>query len=230
MNKTLILVIDDEPQMRKLLDIVLDSNGFAVMKASSGTEGISLAASHSPDLIILDLGLPDKSGHDVLLDIRQWYANPIIILSVQNQEENIVKALDNGADDYLAKPFRTGELIARIKSSLRRSKKAINKSTIAAGDITIEFESRTVLLKGSPIKLTSTEYNLLALLAKNEGKVLTHSYILKEVWGASYTTETQYLRVFIAQLRKKVETNPNQPKHILTESGIGYRFVGESTF
>jgi two-component system KDP operon response regulator KdpE len=216
MNKTLILVIDDEPQMRKLLDIVLDSNGFAVMKANTGTEGISLAASHSPDLIILDLGLPDKSGHDVLLDIRQWYANPIIILSVQNQEENIVKALDNGADDYLAKPFRTGELIARIKSSLRRSKKAINKSTIAAGDITIDFESRTVLLKGSLIKLTSTEYNLLALLAKNEGKVLTHSYILKEVWGASYSTETQYLRVFIAQLRKKVETNTNKPKNIIT--------------
>jgi len=157
-------------------------------------------------------------------------ATVLIALTATVMADDRQVALDNGADDYLAKPFRTGELIARIKSSLRRSKKAINKSTLAAGDITIEFESRTVLLKGSPIKLTSTEYNLLALLAKNEGKVLTHSYILKEVWGASYTTETQYLRVFIAQLRKKVETNPNQPKHILTESGIGYRFVGESTF
>lgn len=224
MNKAEILIIDDEPQIRKLLQINLESNDYKVIQASTGKEGLILSANHPPDLILLDIGLPDKSGHEILKELREWYNNPVIILSVQDNESDIVLALDNGATDYLTKPFRTGELLARIRSAIRRSQNTENKSNIICGDIEIDLISRTVRRKGETVKLTSTEYNLLALFAKNEGKVLTHQFILKEIWGYSYQTETQYLRVFVGTLRKKLEENPNNPQHIITESGVGYRF------
>ena len=224
MNKAEILIIDDEPQIRKLLQINLESNDYKVIQASTGKEGLILSANHPPDLILLDIGLPDKSGHEILKELREWYNSPIIILSVQDNETDIVSALDNGATDYLTKPFRTSELLARIRSAIRRSQNTENNSNIICGDIEIDLISRTVKRKGETVKLTSTEYNLLALFAKNEGKVLTHQFILKEIWGYSYQTETQYLRVFVGTLRKKLEEDPNSPKHILTESGVGYRF------
>lgn len=225
MNSGEILIIDDEPQIRKLLQISLESNDYKVIQASTGTEGIHLAANHSPDLIILDLGLPDKEGHDVLKELRQWFEKPIIILSVQNGEQDIVKALDNGATDYLAKPFRTGELMARIRSSLRFNQNSDTCTVVTSNSLEINLSARSVLKDNKLIKLTSTEYNILALLAKNQGKVLTHQYILKEVWGVGAQKETQYLRVFVAQLRKKLEANPNSPTHIITQSGVGYRFT-----
>lgn len=224
MNRAEILIIDDEPQIRKLLQINLESNDYKVVQASSGKEGLMLAANHPPDLILLDIGLPDKSGHEILNELREWYNKPIIILSVQDNETDIVSALDNGATDYLTKPFRTGELLARMRSAIRRSQNTENNATITCGNIEIDLIARIVKRDDEVLKLTSTEYNLLALFAKNEGKVLTHQYLLKEIWGYSYQTETQYLRVFVGTLRKKIEENPNHPQHLMTESGVGYRF------
>lgn len=225
MNNAEILIIDDEPQIRKLLKITLESNDYKVVLAETGKEGVHLVANHTPDLVILDLGLPDKSGHSVLKDLREWYDKSIIILSVQDDEADIIKALDNGASDYLTKPFRTGELLARIRASLRISLNNDSQPNLVTGDLEIDLSSRIVKREGNIIKLTATEYNLIALLAKNQGRVLTHQFLLKEVWGLGYQNETQYLRVFVAQLRKKLEKNPNNPKHLVTESGVGYRFV-----
>jgi two-component system, OmpR family, KDP operon response regulator KdpE len=224
MNKAEILIIDDEPQIRKLLEIILDSNGYKVWQAETGKEGLIMAANHPPELILLDIGLPDKSGHEILKDLRNWYNKPIIILSVQNSEEDIVMALDNGATDYLTKPFRTNELLARIRSCMKRSNADDSKSIFEMDDLQIDFVSRLVRKNDNVLKLTSTEYNLLCLFARNEGRVLTHQFILKEIWGVGYQTETQYLRVFVGTLRKKIEDNPNNPRHIITESGVGYRF------
>lgn len=224
MNKGEILVIDDEAAIRKLLQINLESHDFKVIQAASGREGIQVAASHPPDLIILDIGLPDKNGHLVLTELREWYQKPIIILSVLDYEDDIVRALDNGATDYLTKPFRTGELLARIRAAIRGSQSDFNRMVIECGDLEIDLVARVVKKTQKIIKLTSTEYNLLALFAKNEGKVLTHQYILREIWGIGFQTETQYLRVFVNTLRKKIEESPNDPKHIITESGVGYRF------
>lgn len=225
MNKGEILIIDDESQIRKLLKIFLESNDYKVIEAVNGAEGISLAANHSPDLVILDIGLPDKNGHEILVELRTWFEKAIIILSVQNQEDNIVKALDNGASDYLSKPFRTGELLARIRSAIRSNHKTDPDSVITSDELTIDLIGRTVSVKGEVVKLTATEYNLLKLFAVNQGRVLTHQYILKEVWGIGSQNETQYLRVFVAQLRKKLEKDPNHPHHFITESGVGYRFM-----
>lgn len=218
------MVIDDEAAIRKLLQINLESHDFKVIQAASGREGIQMAASHPPDLIILDLGLPDKNGHLVLTELREWYQKPIIILSVLDYEDDIVRALDNGATDYLTKPFRTGELLARIRAAIRGSQSDFNRMVVECGDLEIDLVARVVKKTQKIIKLTSTEYNLLALFAKNEGKVLTHQYILREIWGIGFQTETQYLRVFVNTLRKKIEESPNDPKHIITESGVGYRF------
>jgi two-component system KDP operon response regulator KdpE len=182
-------------------------------------------ASHPPDVVLLDLGLPDENGHEVLKHLREWYTNPVIILSVQSSEEDIVKALDHGANDYLVKPFRTGELLARIRSALRQSATDENNPQGAFGDLTIDYAARVVKKNNVIIKLTATEYSLLALMARNEGKVLTHQYLLNQVWGPSYKNESQYLRVFVAQIRKKLETDPNRPAHIITEPGVGYRFM-----
>jgi len=222
-----ILVIDDEVQIRKLLEITLESNGYKINQAATARDGLIVAANHPPELILLDLGLPDESGHIVLKKLRGWYAKPIIILSVQSNEEDIVKALDNGANDYLVKPFRTGELLARIRSALRGSSLEEENSLIDFNDLHIDLAARVVKKKNELIKLTSTEYRLLSLFARNEGKVLTHHYLLREVWGPGYINQSQYLRVYIAQLRKKIEDNPNQPKILITESGVGYRFVGK---
>jgi len=224
MNKTEILVIDDESQIRKLLEITLESNDFKVIQAETGKQGVLLAANHSPDLILLDLGLPDKSGHEILKELRTWYTKSIIILSVIDQEEDIVKALDNGATDYLTKPFRNAELMARIRAAIRRNSSENNAVISQFNDLEIDVVSRTVKKNNEFLKLTSTEFNLLALFIKNEGRVLTHQYILKEIWGVGSQTETQYLRVFVGTLRKKIEENPNHPEHIITESGVGYRF------
>ena len=228
MNKSEILIIDDEPQIRKLLSIVMESNGCKVVTAGTGAEGVSMAASRQPDLILLDLGLPDKSGFEVLTDLRQWFTGPIIIVSVQNREEDIIRALDLGADDYITKPFRTGELLARTRTSLRRKSKNTGSSKLVSGPFTMDLEARTIHFNNIYLKLTATEYNLLSLFIRNEGKVLTHGFILNEIWGSSYQSETQYLRVFVGQLRKKIEKNANHPRFILTESGVGYRFVSES--
>jgi len=225
MNNSTILIIDDEVQIRKLLEITLTSNGFKITEAVNGKSGLLTAANHPPDLIILDLGLPDDDGQNILKKLREWYFSPIIILSVRNSEEDIITALDNGANDYLVKPFRTGELLARIRTALRLSQSHNNSSVFEFENIKIDFVNHLLKKENEEIKLTTTEFSLLSLLVKNEGRVLTHSFILKEIWGMGYIEQTQYLRVFIAQLRKKIEDNPNQPRYIKTESGIGYRFV-----
>jgi two-component system KDP operon response regulator KdpE len=225
MDKADILIIDDEAQMRKLLEITLESNDYKVRHAATGKDGMLKAASQHPDMILLDLGLPDADGHAVLQNLREWYTNPVIILSVQSSEEDIIKALDNGADDYLVKPFRTGELLARIRSALRGTTHEENNAVIHCQDLQIDLSTRTVKKNNELIKLTGTEYNLLSLFARHEGKVLTHQYLLREVWGPGYINQSQYLRVFIAQLRKKIETDPNRPEIIITESGVGYRLV-----
>jgi two-component system KDP operon response regulator KdpE len=223
-SKMNILIIDDEAQIRKLLEITLDSNNFNTMLATTAKEGVNMAVVHPPDLIILDLGLPDEDGQQVLVKLREWYLGAIIILSVRSSEEDIVQALDNGANDYLTKPFRTGELLARIRTSLRQTQNTAVVQKLEFDNLVIDLTARTVSIDGEPIKLTATEYSLLILLAKNDGKVLTHQYILKQIWGPGYTLQSQYLRVFVGQLRKKIEPNSNNPKFILTESGIGYRF------
>jgi two-component system, OmpR family, KDP operon response regulator KdpE len=228
MNSQSILIIDDEAQIRKLLSISLQSNNYKVLEAATGQEGIKLVSSHTPNLVLLDLGLPDESGHEVLKHLREWFTNPIMIISVQGSEEDIVSALDNGANDYLVKPFRTGELLARIRSVLRKEGREQNLPIASFGDLSIDFANRTVKKNNAVIKLTPTEYSLLSLFAKNDGKVLTHRFLLNQVWGQSHQNESQYLRVFIAQLRKKIEIDPNRPAYIITESGIGYRFIGNT--
>ncbi len=227
MNKATILIIDDEVQIRKLLEITLESNDYHHLQAGTAKEGLAMAATHPPDIILLDLGLPDMDGQLVLKQLREWYTNPVIILSVQSSEEDIVAALDNGANDYLVKPFRTGELLARIRSALRGNDREALTPILTFGDIQLDQSAHTVKLKGESLKLTATEYTLLALLMRNEGKVLTHQYLLREVWGPGYIDQSQYLRVFVAQLRKKIEDDPNRPEYIITESGVGYRFIGK---
>ena len=228
MSKAEILIIDDEPQIRKMLEITLQTNGYLSKSPVSAKEGLIMAANHPPELILLDLGLPDENGHMVLQKLRQWYTNPVIILSVQKNEEDIIKALDNGANDYLSKPFRTGELLARIRSALRDSIAEEGDTTLNFNDLQIDLSTRTVKKNNQLVKLTSTEYNLLAILIKNEGKVLTHQYLLRAIWGPGFINQSQYLRVFIAQIRKKIETDANRPEYLLTESGVGYRFMLKS--
>jgi two-component system, OmpR family, KDP operon response regulator KdpE len=219
-----LLIIDDEVQIRRLLEITLSANGYKIIKAGDGKEGLHAAASHQPSGIILDLGLPDADGLEILKKLRTWYQKPIIILTVRNTEEDVVEALDHGANDYLTKPFRTGELLARVRSALRQNKSDEQATTYVFDNLEIDIVDHTVRKQNKILKLTSTEFNLLALLAKNAGRVLTHQYILKEIWGYSYLEQTQYLRVFVAQLRKKIEDDPSKPLLLITESGIGYRF------
>jgi len=222
-NRT-ILIIDDEVQIRRLLEISLSTYGFNTVFATTGKEGLVAAATHSPALVILDLGLPDMDGMKLLETLREWYTKPLIILSVRNSEDDIIKALDRGANDYLTKPFRGGELVARIRAAIRLSEEKKDTPLMEFGSLTIDMLNHVVRKSGEIIKLTSTEYSLLTLLAKNTGRVLTHRFILKEIWGYGYLEQTQYLRVFIAQLRKKIEENPSNPVLLITESGIGYRF------
>jgi len=223
-NEGTILIIDDEVQIRRLLNITLTANDYKVSEASTGKEGLALAASIQPLMIILDLGLPDIDGLDIIKSLREWYQKPIIILSVRNSEEDIIKALDNGANDYLTKPFRTGELLARVRVAIRQSQGTTEKQILEFDSLSIDLIDHIARKNNEIIKLTHTEFSLLALLAKNEGRVLTHQYLLREVWGMGYIEQTQYLRVFVAQLRKKIEDDPAKPKLLNTESGIGYRF------
>jgi two-component system, OmpR family, KDP operon response regulator KdpE len=219
-----ILIIDDEVQIRRLLEITLESNGYKTIFASYGKEGLTSAANHHPSLIILDLGLPDIDGLELLFKLREWYTKPIIILTVRNSEDDIISALDKGANDYLTKPFRSGELLARVRTALRSNAEKTYDPVLVFGSLNIDLTNHVVRKNNEIVKLTATEFSLLSLLAKNQGRVLTHQFLLKEVWGYSYLEQTQYLRVFIAQLRKKIEDNPSKPELLITESGIGYRF------
>ena len=222
-NET-ILIIDDELQIRRLLEITLSANGYKVIHSSSGKEGLIDAATHHPSLVILDLGLPDTEGLEILKKLREWFFKPVIILSVRNSEEDIITALDNGANDYLTKPFRSGELLARIRAAIRGGDNKNDAPVLQFGTLSLDMINHIARKRNEILKLTSTEFALLTLFAKNQGRVLTHQYILKEVWGYGYIEQTQYLRVFVAQLRKKIEDDPSKPRLLITESGIGYRF------
>jgi two-component system, OmpR family, KDP operon response regulator KdpE len=222
-NET-ILIIDDELQIRRLLEITLSANGYKIIHSANGKDGLVDAATFHPSIIILDLGLPDIDGHEILKKLREWYSKPVIVLSVRDSEKDIIEALDNGANDYLTKPFRSGELLARIRAALRSATEKNESNILEFGSLSIDLVNHVAKKNEEILKLTSTEFSLLSLLAKNPGRVLTHHYILKEIWGFGYQEQTQYLRVFIAQLRKKIEDNPSKPSVIITVSGIGYRF------
>jgi two-component system, OmpR family, KDP operon response regulator KdpE len=224
-----ILVIDDELQIRKLLQITLQSNGFSVVLTGSSADGIAAVASEKPSLVLLDLGLPDENGHETLQKLRSRSLIPLIILSVQNGEDDIVRALDNGANDYLVKPFRTGELLARIRTALRKSEAEDNSTIIRLNGIDLDLGNRSVKVREEAIQLTQTQYALLVLFVKNDGRVLTHQYILREIWGEEYVGQLQYLRVFVAQLRKRLQQNSSGIDYIATVSGIGYRFLARQT-
>jgi two-component system, OmpR family, KDP operon response regulator KdpE len=224
-----ILVIDDEIQIRRLLKLGLEGSDYKVVEAENAKIGVMETVNSRPSLILLDLGLPDEDGLSVIKKLREFSDVPIIILSVRNSERDIISALDSGADDYITKPFNTGELLARIRVALRHTQPDSNSPIFTNGAIEIDFASRIVKRDGEEIKLTSTEYSLLTLFLKNAGKVLTHQYILKEVWGKPYSEDTQYLRVYIAQLRKKFEEDPQKPKIFITESGVGYRMILQIT-
>ena len=221
-----LLVIEDEAPIRSFLRAGLATSGYQLVEALGGEEGIHQAATHSPDLILLDLGLPDIDGIEVTKRIREWSQVPIIILSARGQDEDKVTALDIGANDYLTKPFSMVELQARIRVWLRRARRGEDDESgeISAGPIKIDFAERRVLLHNAEIHLTPIEYKLLSLLMRNAGKVLTHKKILTEVWGPSYSRETHYLRVFMKQLRHKLEQDPARPEFLTTEPGVGYRF------
>ncbi|OGU28479.1 MAG: DNA-binding response regulator [Ignavibacteria bacterium GWA2_55_11] len=222
-----ILVIDDESSIRRLLELTLESNRYRVRSAVNGRDGIAMAGTERPDLIILDLGLPDMDGQQVLRNIRDQFRTPVIILSVRTAESEIISCLDAGADDYLVKPFRTGELLARIRTALRRETGLPPGEMFTCGNVSIDLTARVVKKKDEIVHLTSTEYSLLSLFVRNSGRVLTHAYILESVWGPTFAGETQYTRVYVGQLRKKIEDDPSTPRLILTESGIGYRLSGE---
>jgi len=223
-KKIKILIVDDEIQIRKFLKISFESENYSVEEASSGSEGIKLAPMIQPNLIVLDLGLPDMDGMDVLKNIRSWSNIPVIILSVRNDERSIINALDNGADDYLTKPFGVGELFARIRAIFRKKVDITGTSIFESGPLKVNFTSRLTTVDDKEVKLTSTEYDLLCTFIKYSGRVLTHGQLLKEVWGKQSTEHSQYLRVYVGHLRQKIEKNPSSPKFITTEPGIGYRF------
>lgn len=223
-NKLHIIVVDDEPQIQKILRIILESNGYKVTSAENAEQAAVAAGTAHANLILLDLGLPDKEGLLLLKELREWFTLPIIILSVRNSEEDIVTALDLGADDYITKPFNTQELLARIRANLRKTMLP-QESVFVNSYLSIDFTSHIVKKHEEEVKLTATEYTLLLLFVKNLGKVLTHRYILKEIWGPGYIEHTQYLRVFVGQLRKKIEEEAPGVKMIVTESGVGYRML-----
>jgi len=218
-----ILVIDDEIQIRRLLKITLENSGYNVYDAENAKKGLQELVNSRASLILLDLGLPDEDGLVLLKKIREFSDIPVIILSVRNAEEDVISALDSGADDYITKPFNTGELLARIRASLRHSRPEQKDPVFVNGFITVDFSTRSVKKKNREVKLTSTEFSILSLFIRNAGRVLTHNYFLKEIWGKPYSEETQYLRVYVAQLRKKLENNPSRPEMFITESGVGYR-------
>ncbi|MEI8378661.1 MAG: response regulator [Planctomycetota bacterium] len=223
-----ILVIEDELPIRRFLRASLANEGYHLIEAASGEEGLRLAASQPPDLIILDLGLPDLDGQVVLQRLREWFTAPIVILSARDQETQKIKALDNGADDYVTKPFGTGELMARMRTALRHANRVGPEATaITIGDLKVDLAARSVVVKSEQVHLTPLEYKLLVTMLKHAGKVLTHRFLLREVWGPLDSQEYHYLRVLVASLRRKLEADPARPRYILTEQGVGYRFASE---
>lgn len=220
-----ILVIDDETQIRRFLRVSLTSHGYEVRDVGTGQAGLDEVAVFGPDLVILDLGLPDMSGIEVLSQIREWSKVPVIILSVTEQETDKIAALDNGADDYVTKPFGMGELLARMRAALRHSAGVGEEPVLRFDDLVIDLVHRQIKAAGEEIKLTPTEYELIKNLARNSGKVLTHKFLLRAVWGAAYENDIQYLRVYMGQIRRKIETDPSRPHHIITEPGVGYRLL-----
>jgi len=223
--KPLALVVDDELQIRRLLRVCLEANGYRVTEASTGQEGLAEAAQRRPDVLILDLGLPDLDGVTVLKRLREWSRIPVVVLSVRDREEDKVAALDNGADDYVTKPFGSGELLARLRVAQRHSTPAAEATVFKSGQLEVDLAARVVRVRGKEVKLTATEYSLLRLFVQHAGKVLTHRQILREVWGPNYIEQTHYLRVYMAHLREKLEANPAQPELLTTEPGVGYRLL-----
>ena len=224
-SSTIVLVIDDEPQMRRLLRMTLEANEYEVFDAATGQDGLTQVAQRRPDLVLLDLGLPDMDGVEVLKRIREWNPVPVIILSVRNRESDKVTALDAGADDFVTKPFGSSELLARLRTTLRRSQLQSVESVINIGTIEVDLSGRIVRKNGQEVRLTPTEYALLRLLVVHAGKVLTHRQLLTEVWGPNAVGQTNYLRVQIAHLRDKLEDNAAQPEYVITEPAVGYRVV-----
>jgi len=223
--KPTVLVIDDELQIRRLLRVCLEANGYRVFEAATGQEGIAEAAQRRPDVVVLDLGLPDMDGVTALRRLREWSHVPVVVLSVRDREEDKVKALDNGADDYLTKPFGTAELLARLRVAMRHSQPSSDSAVFHSGRLEVDLIARVVKADGREVKLTATEYALLRLLVQHAGKVMTHQQILREVWGPTYIDQTQYLRVYMAHLREKLESEPSKPSLLLTEPGVGYRLM-----
>jgi len=220
-----ILIVDDDTQIRRFLRVALTSHGYVVKDAKTGREGLEAVAMFSPDLVVLDIGLPDIDGLDVVRQLREWTKVPIIILSVKEQEGDKIMALDLGADDYVTKPFGMGELLARIRAAMRHTKGVEEQPVLNFDDLTLDLVHRRVTRDDLEIKLTLTEYEIVKNLAINAGKVITHSYLLRTVWGPSYEKEVQYLRVYIGQIRRKLERDPSRPRHIITEPGVGYRLL-----
>lgn len=229
-SSPLILVIEDDRQMRRFLRATLSTSGYHFVEATTGQEGQRQVALHHPDLIILDLGLPDMDGLDVTRQLREWTATPIIVLSARDREKDKIVALDVGADDYLTKPFGTGELLARMRVALRHAIRAAQGNddpVFSTGDLRVDLAHRQVFVGEDEIHLTPIEYKILLVLVTNAGKVVTHRQLLREVWGPGYANETHYLRVYMTQLRHKLETNPTRPHYLLTEAGVGYRLKVE---
>jgi len=219
-------VVEDEPDIRRFLRSSLGAEGYRIVESPNGTRGSIDAGMHRPDLAIVDLGLPDFDGLEVIRRIRQWSPMPILVLSARVQERSKIEALDAGADDYVTKPFGVGELLARVRAALRHATRPAGKA-LSIGDITIDFEKRRAERDGTAIHLTPVEFRLLACLAKHLEMVVTHRQLLTEVWGPTHAADTHYLRVYMKQLREKLEADPVQPKHLLTETGVGYRLVTE---
>jgi two-component system KDP operon response regulator KdpE len=225
--KPLILVIEDDPQIRRFLRAALDAEGYRLQESITAGEGLAQAASRQPDLILLDLGLPDRDGLEVIRKVREWGKIPILVLSARGQEKDKIAALDLGADDYVAKPFAIGELLARVRAALRRSgtRGDAAGSVVRFGPVEVDLEKRIVRVDSQEVHLTPNEYKLLQVLIRHAGKVLTQRQLLNEVWGPQHTEQAQYLRVYIAQLRRKLERNPARPKYLHTEPGVGYRLL-----
>lgn len=221
-----VLVVDDEPQIRRFLRASLQSHDYTVLEAENGKEAVKACTTQKPDLLILDLGLPDMDGMDVIKLVREWSEVPIIVLSIRSDDADKIEALDRGANDYVTKPFSMGELLARMRAALHQGRGEGNEggsAVVSAGDMSIDLGKRLITLGGTPVKLSRKEYDLLKILASHPGKVITHQQLLQEVWGPAYVEETQYLRVYIGQLRQKLERDPAAPRWLITEPGVGYR-------
>jgi two-component system KDP operon response regulator KdpE len=224
-KKASVLLVDDEIQIRRLLRVFLERNGFEVFEAANGEDGIGEAARCNPDLVLLDLGLPDMEGMTVLKRLREWSRVPVLVISVRGQDDDKITALNNGADDYITKPFSTGEVLARLRVAQRHFQPVENRTTFRSGQLLVDLATRTVKLGDRKIKLTATEYALLHIFVTHAGKVLTHGHLLREIWGEKDAKRMGYLRVYMAFLREKLEANPAEPELLITEPGVGYRLV-----